>query len=511
MNIEILHRQIQAVPADAIIVNLFEGLETPGGATGAVDTALGASDGVPGDGAISNVLGLGDFKGELHETAVIYTHGLIPAPRVILTGLGPADEFDVEAAREASAAAIRKARDLGCKRVATIAHGSGIGGLDPADAAAATVEGALLGAYQFRQHRSGEGAGKAIETLLLVEYDTKKIDDIRAGATRGRIMAESINLARDWTNLAPNALTPPDFAQRAQAMAAQTGLRCEVLHEDAIRALGMGGVIGVSQGSIHPPRFVVLEHAPVGHTDDPPLVFAGKGVTFDTGGYSIKTNEGMSTMKGDMAGAAAVIAALGAIARLGLRRRVIGLAPMVENMISDAAIKPGDVLKMMNGMTVEIANTDAEGRLILADAIEYAKRFGPEVIIDIATLTGTSSTAMGPGIAATLMDNDARWADRILDAADAAAERLWRMPLYPEHGERIRGDVADIKNTGGPRGGLGSSAWFLKRFAESRPKQTWAHIDMAGMNFDIENRGTRVKSASGYGVRTFVTLAAAQD
>jgi leucyl aminopeptidase len=518
MNISVVNKQIQATSADALIVNLFEGVTTPGGATGAVDTALGASNGVPGDGLISRLIKLGDFKGKLNEVAVVYTNDLIPAPRVIVVGLGKAKDFTRDRARQASGAAVRKARDLGCKRVASIVHGAGIGGLEPREAAQATVEGALLGAYQFKEHKAHigktNGNGKSLEEFSLVEYDKAKLSEVEAGARAGEHIAHGVMAARDLISRAPNVLTPAAFADAARAMAERVGLKCIVMTEAEIAAQNMGGVLAVAQGSANPPRFVVLEHPgkTSGVSETPevssaPLVFIGKGVTFDTGGISIKPGENMQAMKADMAGAAAVFGAMQAIAELKLPRRVIGITPLVENMPSDRAFRPGDVITMMSGLTVEIISTDAEGRMILADALHYAKQFKPKGVVDLATLTGAAVIALGDGMAAALFSNDDPWADALLKAANGEGERLWQMPLYAEYGDKIRSDFAEIKNTGGRSGGVGTSAYFLYRFVEGDGEYPWAHIDMAGMTFSGDSKGYTPKGALGYGVRALVKLA----
>lgn len=511
MNITVVCKQIQAQSVDAIVVNLCEDVSLNSGASAAVDTALGSSDGIPGSGALSRIIALGDFRGRLNEVALIYGNGLIPATRVIVVGLGKRESLSAERVRQASATAIRKARDLGCKRVASVVHGAGTGGMDPRIAARATVEGTLAGAYQFRDHRSKSDDTQRIAEMLLVEQDRNKIDAIKSGAREGEIIAGAINTARRWVNLAPNALNPQVLADEARKEAQRIGLSCDVLGEAEIRQLGMGALLAVSQGSVNPPRFVVLDTAPDSGTE-PDLLLIGKGVTFDSGGYSIKTAEGMLSMKGDMAGAAAVIAATLALHELKAPRRIVALAPMVENMISGGATRPGDVITTMAGITVEIVNTDAEGRLILADAIHYAKRFRPRAIVDIATLTGVSATAMGEGMAASLISNNDGLCARLLSASESSGERMWRMPLYAEYGDKIKSDYADIKNTGGSKGGLGASAYFLKRFidhsaaGEATAAPAWAHIDMAGMAFASDTRGTHVRGASGFGVRALIEL-----
>jgi leucyl aminopeptidase len=381
-------------------------------------------------------------------------------------------------------------------------------GIPVADAARASVEGALLGVYQFREHKGDPEPSRAIETWTLVDFDHDAAPAVEAACEKARIVADAVLLARRWVNLGPNVLSPARFADEAVEQAAQAGLRSTVFDEDALRALGMHTVLAVARGSALAPRFLTLDYAPPGAEDEAPaLLLIGKGVTFDSGGYSIKPADAMITMKGDMAGAAAVICAMLAIARLKPARRVIALTPMVENMVSANAFRPGDVITSMRGLTIEITNTDAEGRLILCDALHYAKRFAPEAVVDIATLTATSALAMGDGIAATLMTNDDGLAEAIQAAGESNGERFWRMPLYPEHLERMKSEVADIKNSGGARSGLGASGSFLKRFVDGEGRYPWAHIDMAGMGIGSDTKGYLVRGGTGFGVRSLIDLA----
>lgn len=511
MQITIVQKQIQALSADALIVNLFEGAAALSGATGAVDSALGASNGLPGDGAISGLIALGDFKGKLNEVAVLYTNGLIPAPRVIVVGLGKKSELTLDRARQASGSAVRKARDLGCKRVTSVVHGGGMGGLDVRAAAQAAVEGALLGAYQFRDFKSGNGNGSGgqIEEFMLVEFNPARLDAVKDGARQGEIIGNAANQARTYINRPANDLHPAAMADAVAQMAARVGLRCTVLTEREIADHKMGGLLAVSQGSEKPARFVALETT--AHTSaEAPLVFVGKGVMFDSGGISLKDPVGMDSMKADMSGAAAVAGAMQAIGELKLPRRVIGLLPLVENMPSGLAYRPGDVVSMMSGLNVEIISTDAEGRMILADALHYAKRYEPAGVIDLATLTGTCVVALGEGMAAGLFCNDDAWGKRILDATALTGERMWQMPLFAEYADKIKSDIADMKNSFGRMAGVGASAWFLKRFTETadgRDAYPWAHVDMAGMMFNADSKGYQPKGAMGYGVRTLVELA----
>lgn len=505
MQISISSKQLQAFKCDALIVPVFEGEHVPTGVAAAVDTALGASDGVPGDGAISRILKLGDFDGALNATAVLYTHEFIPAPRALLIGLGRADSLTAERVRQATATALRRARDLGCATIASVAIGGGR--LPVAVAAQATAEGLLLGAYQFDRHKSS-GAGRAAPAVTLVEYDRARHDAIRDGVARGAAFASATNAARDWINTPPNELTPALFAERARDMAEEAGMRCTILDVAAMHKIGMRSLLCAARGSANAPRFVVLDYMPAGMSRKtrPALALVGKGVTFDSGGYSIKNTDGMLPMKGDMGGAAAVLGALQAAAMLRAPARVMGFLPMIENMISGDAMRPGDVVQTLSGLTVEIVNTDAEGRLILCDALTYARRQTPHAIVDIATLTAQSSIAMGDGVAASLHATDDALADDVLAAAADCGERLWRMPLFPEYGQKIKSEVADLRNSASLKGGLGATAYFLKRFVDGPDAPPWAHIDMAGMAFDGTTNGYRVRGASGFGVRTLAHL-----
>jgi leucyl aminopeptidase len=296
-------------------------------------------------------------------------------------------------------------------------------------------------------------------------------------------------------------MMPAALASAAQQTAERVGLKCDVYDVDWMRAQGMGALLGVTQGSAAPPKFIVLEHK---GAEGDPLVFVGKGITFDTGGISIKPAEKMEDMKGDMGGAAAVIAALGAIAELNLPVHVIGLAPACENMPSGTAYRPGDVLRAKNGKTIEIISTDAEGRLILADALSYAAGLKPKAVIDLATLTGACVVALGEDVAAGFFANDDDLSRTIKMVSEATAEKLWRLPLYEEYKEKIKSDTADMKNSGGRYGGVGTSATFLSEFV-SYP---WAHWDIAGMVLNAKGGPAYVpKGGTGFGVRSLIELA----
>lgn len=550
------------VAADAVVVNLFEGVTVPGGATGAVDAAL--------DGAIRDAIAAGALRGRLGETLALPTLGRLPARWVIVAGLGPRDEFGRRAARAASAAALRTARRHGCREVATIAHGAGIGGLEPFLAALATVEGALLGLYRYRPEagargggRPGEGAGAGgpvagtgggaaeaggtdggavpggpagagllgaaidptgrrggrplgrgtpeadghggVQRIWLIDRTAAQQAALERGLHEGRILAEAVITARQLGNRPANDLTPARLAEAAQRLEQLPGIRVTVLDEDALRQRGFGAILAVGQGSAQPPRLAAIDYVGPGRdaAEPPDAAFVGKGVTFDSGGISLKPREGMEDMKFDMMGAAAVIGALEAVARLQLPARLLGVIAAVENMPGGRAFKPGDVITTYDGTTVEINNTDAEGRLILADALAYARERGARRLVDLATLTGAMVIALGPHVAG-LFANDDAWAARVLRAADAAGEPLWRLPLVASYRERLRSEYADLRNTGGRPAGAITAALFLQTFAGETP---WAHLDIAGVAWSDKAEDDHGKGATGYGVRLLVELA----
>jgi leucyl aminopeptidase len=491
MEIRIEQGDIAQYRADAIIVNLFEGVTSPGGGTGAVDRAL--------DGAISRVIADGGCRGKEGELALIYSLGKVPAPRVVIAGLGKADAFTLDKVRSVSANAARYVRRLRCETAATITHGAGIAGLDPEACAQAVAEGTALGVYTFRRHKKPDEDETELRELVLVEHDAGRVEALGRGVERGRILAEAANFARDLANEPSNVLTPTELAARAEAIARESGLECDVRDRPWMEEQGMGALLGVARGSAQPPKFIVLRYRGGGTH----LALVGKGITFDTGGISIKPAAGMEEMKGDMSGGAAVIAALGALARLGPKIDVTGIVPATENMPGGNATKPGDVLRAMNGKTIEVINTDAEGRLILADGLSYAQQQSPAAIVDVATLTGAISIALG-NVAMGAMTNDDALYERVRRAAEAAGEKVWQLPMYDEYKEQIKSDVADMKNTGGRGAGSITAAFFLKEFVGETP---WVHLDMAGVDFYEKEKGVLVKGASGIPVRTLVHLA----
>ncbi len=495
MQVQVVAGNIKSVEDELVVVNLFEGVEKPEGATGAVDQAL--------SGVIRETIADGDFRGKKGEVALFYPRGAIPASRVLVVGLGPREDLSLDTVRWAAAAAAQKARDLGLLSFSSIVHGAGTGGLDLKEAAQAVVEGTILGLYRYRELKTQDPDRPDPEQLTLVQFDEALVPIVQEGARRGQIAAEAACLARDLVNRPANYATPTDLADLALEIASRfDNMRCQVLDEEDAADLGMGAFLGVAQGSEEPATFTVIEHNP-GREDLPTVVLVGKGITFDSGGISLKPAEKMDRMRGDMGGAAAVLATILAVGQMDLPLHVVGLVPATENLPGGYAYKPGDVLTALNGKTIEVINTDAEGRLILADALAYAARFEPQAVVDLATLTGACVVALGRGRAAGLFSTDDALRDRLLAASRASGERLWPMPLFDDYLDSLESLTADLANTGGRYGGVGASAMFLKQFAEGYP---WAHLDIAGMSFEERSASPKrpaylQKGGTGFGVR----------
>lgn len=490
MELKVVQGDVTQIACDALIVNLFEGTAAPSGASGAVDQALG--------GAIRDMIAAGDLTGKLGEVGLLYPRGAIAARRVLVAGLGKQEEISAENIRRAAAAAGKRLRDLNVKEAGIITFGAGAGGLPVAQAAQATVEGLLLSLYQYDAPRQ-QPEKKELNTVLVVEFEAAKIGEIEAGVRLAETIVSGVTLARDLVNMPPNVATPGKLAAVAEEIARNYGMKLIVGDREWAAERKMGAFLAVGQGAHEPPKFIVLEHNPQNSTE-PPIVLVGKGITFDTGGISIKPSEKMEDMKSDMAGAAAVLATMQVVGKLNLPLRVIGIAPATENMPDGQAYHPADVITASNGKTIEIISTDAEGRLILADALAYAAQVQPRAVVDLATLTGACVIALGSMVAAGLFSNDDALRDRLLNASQATGERLWPMPLYEDYRQKIKSDVADLKNSGGRYGGVGTSAIFLREFT-SYP---WAHLDIAGMALAEKDEGYIPRGGTGFGVRLLI-------
>ena len=495
MKIRVVRNDVASIKTPALVVNLFDGVKKPGGATGAVDKGL--------DGAISQFIKDGEIKGKKGETTLIHTFGKIPASRVIVLGLGKRESFTTNTLREVTAASSRYLRRLGVTKAATIAHGAGIGGLDPLECGQAIGEGAILGLYRFKTYLTkGEDDQSELTELQIVEKTAKNASLLRKGIEKGRILAEAVLLARDMVNEPPNVMTPTRMAEIASQMAEEQGLEVKVLEKDQMEELGMGALLGVARGSVQPPKLIMLSYKGAPDSEEN-LGIVGKGITFDTGGISLKPPAGMEDMKGDMAGGASVIASMKAIAQLKPRINVTGIIGATENMPGGNAQRPGDVVRSMSGKTIEIINTDAEGRLVLADALYYARQQGVTRIVDIATLTGAMVVALGHA-ASGLMGNNQEFADQVISVGNDSGERMWQLPMYDDYKEEIKSNVADVKNSGGRPAGSISAAQFLSEFVDDTP---WAHLDIAGTYLSKSEKGYLVRGGTGVPTRTLVNLA----
>ncbi len=489
MVINVVQGELAQQAVDCLVLFVAEGESAPA----ALDEALG--------GAASALLQSGDFGGKAGTTALLYTAGKLPAARVLLVGLGKAEKLGSRTLRSAAATAARAlARLKGVKTAACVAPAGDK--LDAGAAAQVISEGALLGLYKVPNYKREAPEG-GLDALSFVVAQSA-LDSVRAGVVAGQAIGAGVNFARDLSNEPPNVLYPVEMATRARAMAQESGLKFTVLDEAMMAVEKMNILLAVSRGSHNEAQLIILEHAPAGHEQEAPLVLVGKGITFDTGGISIKPSERMEEMKHDMSGAAAVIGAMESIARLNLPRRVIGVAAAVENMPDGNAFRPGDILTGMTGKSTEILSTDAEGRLILADALAYVARFNPSAVVDLATLTGAIGIALGP-LAAGLFYNEEWLKDQLLGASDASGERLWPMPMYDEYFDAIKGDMGEVKNSGGRAGGVATSAKFIEHFTEGYP---WAHLDIASVAWTNSDKDAlNPKGATGWGVRLLVELA----
>jgi len=493
MEIKVVTDDIVKIKAGAIIVNSFEGMKRLSGDIAAVDKAL--------DGAISQLISQGEIKGKLNEIALVHSLGRLPAARVAVAGLGKQKELTLNKVRGAVAETCRFLRQKGVGDIATVAQGAGINGISPESAAQAVTEGALLGLYSFRRYMTKKDDEYGEIKLLLIAGNKESKLLLEEGKAKGKVMAEAANLARDLVNEPANYMTPTHMAEAARKLAEKHGLEVSILEREQMAELGMGALLGVAKGSQQPPKFIVLSYKGK-YSAKPDVALVGKGITFDSGGISIKPSEGMQEMKGDMAGGAAVMAAIAAIAQLKPKLDVTAIIPATENLPSGVALKPGDVLTAMTGKTIEIISTDAEGRLILADALGYARKLGARFIIDIATLTGSCMVALGD-ICTGAFGNNQELMDKMLATGTEAGELTWQLPMYDEYKEQIKSDVADIKNVGGRYAGSITAAKFLAEFIDDTP---WVHLDIAGTSESKKERGYLVKGATGVPVRTLVNL-----
>ncbi len=491
MQIEVTSGELAAQDVDTIVVSLPEGARRPGGAAGALNAAAG--------GAINAMLTSRAIRLNDGTLTPVPVGDEVAARRAFVHGLGDRDKLAPGRIRSQAGNLGRALRGVDAGSVAIAAQPDWLGS-DLERGGQALAEGFTLGLYRFDRHHTREQDRPRgnVASIRIVESSERRAASLAAGVERGQIMGEAQNLTRDLANSPANLMTPTHMAEKAQEIAEATGLECEIIEREEAERLGMGSYLSVAQGSQQPPKFIVLRYR--GRTGRRSVGLIGKGITFDSGGISIKPAGGMERMKADMSGAAAVLGAMQAIARLAPAINVTGIAPCTENLPSGTATKPGDVFYAMDGQSVEVINTDAEGRLVLADALGYARAHNCSPLVDVATLTGAMSIALGNVRAGVFANNDRLFRD--LDrAAAAAGEPIWRFPLDDEYDDQIKSDVADIKNTGGRGAGSITAAKFLQRFAHDTP---WAHFDIAGVMDNDRDRGEKVKGVAGTATRTLV-------
>ncbi len=457
-------------------------------------------------GAITHAIRQKAFRAKLCERYLLRPVGRLGVEQLLLLGLGKASELTQDRVRQATAEGLRQLRTLKSRRVAIAVDHADWGDLAVETVTQAIAEGALLGLYRFDAYKRKENddGSREIESLTLLCKYREAGQSLKSVIERGEVLARATNLARDLINEPANVLTPIELAARARGVARRYGLAAEVMDRGTMRRLGMGALLGVAQGSANPPQLIILRHRGGDARAKPALGLVGKGVTFDAGGISIKASEGMETMKGDMAGAAAVIGAMMGLAALHLPVHVVGVIPAVENLPSGSAQRPGDIVRAMDGTTIEVINTDAEGRLILSDALCYTRGLGVRYLVDVATLTGGVVVALG-SVRTGFFSNNRTLAQQVEAAGEAAGEKLWELPLDDEYEELIKSDYADLKNTGGGKKAPAiGAARFLKHFVGEVP---WVHLDINGTSLQEKAQGYQPKGATGVMVRTLIHLA----
>ncbi|MFC7442290.1 leucyl aminopeptidase [Laceyella putida] len=492
MEWKLTREPLASVATDGIIVFHSKERESTQGMAREIDEALGFR--------ISSLIAAGEITGELGEVTQLHNWGKIPSGRVIVVGLGEETSIDLHQFKHAIAEASRAAKQKGLKSVGIGCPSFIIERYNSVDVVQAIVEGVELGTYQHQTYQTVEKK-KELESVLIISPQLKD-SAAQAGIERGQIFARATNYARFLSHEPANLLTPQQFVDYAKQIAEKRGLEIEVLEEARLEELGMRALLSVARGSETGARMIVMSYQGAPESREV-LGLVGKGVTFDSGGIQVKPWQGMNEMKEDMAGAAAVLAAMDAIGELRPHSNVLAVMPVCENMISGQSYRPGDVIHSFSGKTIEVVHTDAEGRIILADAISYAKRKGATRLVDVATLTGAVIVALGHE-ATGVMSNDEEWVSEVKTAARIAGERMWELPMYKEFETYVKSEIADVKNEGGSPAGCIQGGLFLREFAEETP---WVHLDIAGTATVPRESGIFVKGATGVAVRTLIQLA----
>ncbi len=487
MKLEVVNQEVGLSRGDTAVLGFFENERRLDDFSKKLDRMCG--------GVIGGFLSKADFGGKLSDTAVLYPPKGTKWDRIILVGLGGKEKFALDRLRQAFAVVSKKAKSLKANELVTALHRVNLRGAKDGDKAQAIVEGLILGGYHMGDYKTmSEEKQHQIRSLFFVEKDKRKHRLLQDGIVYGEEFAWATNLVRDMANHPANVMTPARMATIAQDLSRKYGFQCKVLSLPEIEKLGMNAFLGVAKGSAQEPKLIVMEHA---GRKSPKLVLVGKGITFDSGGYSLKSTDNMVNMKTDMSGAGSVIAAMAVASKLGFRLNLIGVVPLAENLISGTAQKVGDIVRSHSGKTIEILNTDAEGRLMLADALSYATLFKPDAILDIATLTGAAKIALGE-VCCAILGNDDRLKNRMMKASRRSGEKVWELPLWDEYKDQLKSDLADIKNTGGKPAGTSVAGMFLKEFVGDYP---WIHIDIAAVDFEEKGKPYIPKGGTGYGTR----------
>jgi leucyl aminopeptidase len=492
MKIQLETQPFASIPADALVTYVFDKENKFDGLLGEMDGAM--------KGRLSSLAANGEITGKMLETLLLHFPEGLAAQKLLLVGAGKPEKFSVSDLRKIAGTAVRQLKSRGAKKIVFLARE---GERDPA-AAQAVVEGLIAADFESDKYRS-EKKNREIQSVGLAGFDPGLGVDLTAAINQGQVIAESQNFARDLINEPSNKMTPRMLAARAEAMAKEAGLAVEILDERKIAELKMGALIGVAQGSVEPPRVIVLRYEPLNPKPGAPVLgLVGKAVTFDTGGISIKPANNMEKMKYDMGGGATMLGAMRAIAALKPSISVIAVIPSTENMPGGRAQKPGDVQIAMSGKTIEVINTDAEGRLILADGVFYARQLGCTHLIDAATLTGAIEVALS-NVHVGAFGTPREYLDEFLQSAKATGEKMWPMPIDDEYQQMIKSDIADIRNTGsGKGGGASTAAWFIKEFVGDTP---WVHLDIASTCWVDEGRPWLAKGPTGVAIRSIIDFA----
>ncbi len=492
MQIKLETKPLAAIESEALVTYVFDDNEGPQGRAAELDKLMG--------GLLARLNKSGELTGKALETTLLHAPSGVKAARLLLVGAGKREQFNTATLRKIVGVALRHLKGRAVHSFGfAVREGHATEGV-----AQAITEGALAADFETDKYKTDKKNDKFIDSMAIAGYSDTERAAAENGIARGRVIGEAQNFTRDLVNEPSNKLTPSILAAKAEAMAKEAGLAIEVLDEKKIADLKMGALLSVAQGSVEPPRMIVITYTPANAKPGSPVIgLVGKAVTFDTGGISIKPSDGMEKMKYDMAGGATMLGVMRAVAALEPNVKVICVVPATENMPGGKAQKPGDIQTAMSGKTIEVLNTDAEGRLILADGVHYAKQLGATHLVDAATLTGAIVVALA-NVNVGVFGSDQAWTDKLLASAKAAGEKMWQLPMDDEYRELIKGSFADIQNiSSGKGGGSITGAWFIREFAGDTP---WIHLDIAGTAWNDDAKAWLAKGPTGVALRTIVHL-----